>query len=55
MTIWYILCSFFPVLISCTKKNLATLFNTEVPATTFAKWGPSATILVMVPTVAGIK
>jgi hypothetical protein len=28
MTIWYILCSFgtlFPVLVSCTKKNLATL------------------------------
>jgi hypothetical protein len=28
MTIWYILysfCTFFPVLVSCTKKNLATL------------------------------
>jgi hypothetical protein len=28
MTIWYILCSlgtFFPVLVSCAKKNLATL------------------------------
>jgi hypothetical protein len=27
MTIWYILCSFgasFPILVSCTKKNLAT-------------------------------
>jgi hypothetical protein len=30
MTIWYILCSFgtfFPVWVSCTKKNLATLFS----------------------------
>jgi hypothetical protein len=30
MTIWYILCSFgayFLVLVSCTKKNLATLFE----------------------------
>jgi hypothetical protein len=30
MTIWYILCSFgpfFPVLVSCTKKNLATLYS----------------------------
>jgi hypothetical protein len=29
MTIWYILCSFgtlFPVLVSCTKNNLATLY-----------------------------
>jgi hypothetical protein len=25
MTIWHIVCSFFPVLVSCTKKNLATL------------------------------
>jgi hypothetical protein len=28
MTIWYILCSFgtlFPILVSCTKKNLASL------------------------------
>jgi hypothetical protein len=25
MTIWYILCSFFPVLVSFTLKNLATL------------------------------
>jgi hypothetical protein len=28
ITLWYILCSsgtFFPVLVSCTKKNLATL------------------------------
>jgi hypothetical protein len=32
MTIWYILCSFgtfFPVLVPCTKKNLATLATTE--------------------------
>jgi hypothetical protein len=32
MTIWYILCSFgtfFPVLVSCTKKNLATLLYTS--------------------------
>jgi hypothetical protein len=31
MTIWYILCSlvtFFPVLVSCNKKNLATLVHT---------------------------
>jgi hypothetical protein len=31
--IWYILCSFgtfFPVLVSCTKKNLATLHQTVV-------------------------
>jgi hypothetical protein len=31
MTIWYILCSFgtfFPVLVSCTDENLATLMNT---------------------------
>jgi hypothetical protein len=31
MTIWYILCSFgtlFPVLVSRTKKNLATLTHT---------------------------
>jgi hypothetical protein len=30
MIIWYILCSFgtfFPVLVSCTKKNLATLVH----------------------------
>jgi hypothetical protein len=28
MTMWYVFCSFgnfFPVLVSCTKKNLATL------------------------------
>jgi hypothetical protein len=34
MTIWYILCSFgafCPVLVSCTKKNLATLIQ---PTTT---------------------
>jgi hypothetical protein len=32
MTIWYILCSFvifFPVLVPCTKKNLATLVCTS--------------------------
>jgi hypothetical protein len=32
MTIWYILCSFgtfFQVLVSFTKKNLATLFGTQ--------------------------
>jgi hypothetical protein len=32
MTIWYILCSvgsFFLVLVSCTKKNLATLLPSE--------------------------
>jgi hypothetical protein len=32
MTIWYILCSFgtlFPVLVSCTKKNLATLIGSR--------------------------
>jgi hypothetical protein len=32
MTIWYILCSFgtfFPVLVSRTKKNLATLLDTK--------------------------
>jgi hypothetical protein len=32
MTIWYILCSFgtfLPVLVSCTKKNLATLLPTK--------------------------
>jgi hypothetical protein len=31
MTIWYIFCSvgtFFPALVSCTKKNLATLIET---------------------------
>jgi hypothetical protein len=31
MTVWYILCSFgtfFPILVSCTKKNLATLVPT---------------------------
>jgi hypothetical protein len=33
MTTWYILCSFgtfFPVLVSCTKKILATLFRNKV-------------------------
>jgi hypothetical protein len=33
MTIWYILCSFgtfFPVLVSCTNKNLATLMRNIV-------------------------
>jgi hypothetical protein len=32
MTIWYILCSFgkfLPALVSCTKKNLATLTHTQ--------------------------
>jgi hypothetical protein len=36
MTIWYILYSFgdfFPVLVSCTKKNLATLFMTAIRPT----------------------
>jgi hypothetical protein len=30
MTIWYVLCSsgtFFPILVSCTKKNLASLLE----------------------------
>jgi hypothetical protein len=34
MTIWHILCSFgtfFPVLVLCTKKNLATLIKWPVP------------------------
>jgi hypothetical protein len=33
MTIWYILYSFgtfFPVLVSCTKKNLATLLSSTI-------------------------
>jgi hypothetical protein len=38
MTIWYIFCSFgtfFPVLVSCTKKNLATLVGPKIVAQHF--------------------
>jgi hypothetical protein len=41
MAIWYILWSFgtfFPVLVFCTKKNLATLFPVAALQNDFATW-----------------
>jgi hypothetical protein len=41
MTLWYILCSFgtfFPVLVSCTEKNLATLLHCETQDDWVLRW-----------------
>jgi hypothetical protein len=49
MTIYYILSSFgtfFPVLVSCTKKNLATLLKCLSWLQVGRGWGAGATFLV---------